>query len=75
MGWMVRHCAWVVNNFQVKGTGETALSFYQWQGVRWGTCAIWRSVLGARHSGSQIEHEVDARSLSASLTAPMNFCC
>ena len=22
MGWMVRHCAWVVNNFQVKGTGE-----------------------------------------------------
>ena len=23
MGWMVRHCAWVVNNFQVKGTGRT----------------------------------------------------
>ena len=22
MGWMVRQCAWVVNNFQVKGTGE-----------------------------------------------------
>ena len=22
MGWMVRHSAWVVNNFQVKGTGE-----------------------------------------------------
>ena len=23
MGWMVRHCAWVVNNFQVKGIGRT----------------------------------------------------
>ena len=23
MGWMVRRCAWVVNNFQVKGTGRT----------------------------------------------------
>ena len=23
MGWMVRHCAWVVNNFQVKGTRGT----------------------------------------------------
>ena len=22
-GWMVLHCAWVVNNFQVKGTGRT----------------------------------------------------
>ena len=23
MSWMVRHCAWVVNHFQVKGTGRT----------------------------------------------------
>ena len=23
MGWMVRQCAWVVNNFEVKGTGRT----------------------------------------------------
>ena len=23
MGWMVRHCAWTVNNFQVKGSGRT----------------------------------------------------
>ena len=23
MGWIVRHCAWVVNNFQVEGTGRT----------------------------------------------------
>ena len=23
MGWMVRHCTWVVNNVQVKGTGRT----------------------------------------------------
>ena len=22
MGWMVGHCAWVENNFQVKGTGR-----------------------------------------------------
>ena len=26
MGWMVRHCAWVVNNFQVKGTRRTPYS-------------------------------------------------
>ena len=24
MGWMVRHCAWVVNSFQVKGSGRRA---------------------------------------------------
>ena len=23
MGWMIRHCAWVVNHLQVKGTGRT----------------------------------------------------
>ena len=23
VGWMVRHCAWVVNEIQVKGTGRT----------------------------------------------------
>ena len=23
MGWMARHCAWVINNFQLKGTGRT----------------------------------------------------
>ena len=23
MGWMARHCAWIVNKFQVKGTGRT----------------------------------------------------
>ena len=72
MGWRVRHCAWVVNNFQVKGTGCKDLSF-------WISCAIWRSVLGTKQfrGWSQVEHEVDARSfLSASLmTAPMNFCC
>ena len=26
MGWMVRHCAWVVDNVQVKGTGRTPRS-------------------------------------------------
>ena len=45
MGWMVRHCARVVNNFQ--GTGS-ASSFYPGQGLHWRSCAIWRSVLGAK---------------------------
>ena len=27
MGWMLRHCAWVVNNFQVKGTGSGRTSY------------------------------------------------
>ena len=59
MGWMVRHCAWVVNNFC-----ESALSFHPGQGLHWRSCAIWRSVLGAKpvRGWSQIKHEVDARS-------------
>ena len=61
MVWMVRRCAWVVNNFQVKGTGENALSFYLEQGLRWRSSAI-----------CQVGCE---EFLSASLTAPMNFCC
>ena len=32
MGWMVGHCAWVVNNFQVERYRENALSFYPGQG-------------------------------------------
>ena len=36
--------------FPSEGNRGNALSFYQWQGVHWGICAIWRSVLGARHS-------------------------
>ena len=34
MDWMIPHCAWVANNFQVK--------------LHWRSCAIWRSVLGAK---------------------------
>ena len=47
MGWMVRHCAWVVNNFQVKGTGRRLIVL---SGARkhWRSCAIWRSLLGAK---------------------------
>ena len=65
MGWMVRHCAWVVNNFQVKGEGygENA-SFYPRQGLHWRSGAIWRNLFGPKpfRGWSQIEHEVDARS-------------
>ena len=71
MGWMVRHCAWVVNNFQVKGTGRTPYRSIQCKDYT-------RSVLGAKpfRGWSQVEHEVDARSfLLASLTAPISFCC
>ena len=28
MGWMVRHCAWVVNNFLSEGNWENAFSFH-----------------------------------------------
>ena len=64
MDLMVRHCAWFVNNLQVKGTGENAFSFYPGQGLHWRSCVIWRSVLGTKsiRGWSQIEHEVDARS-------------
>ena len=38
MGWMVRHCAWVVNNFHVKGTGRTP----------------YRSILGKDYTGEVV---------------------
>ena len=38
MGWMVRHCAWVVNNFQVKGTRRTP----------------YRSIRGKDHTGEVV---------------------
>ena len=38
MGWVVRHCAWVVNNFQVKGTGRTP----------------YRSIRGKDHTGEVV---------------------
>ena len=64
MGWMVRHCAWVVNHFQVKSTGRTLCRSIRGQGLHWRSCAIWRSVLGAKSLGrwSQVEYEVDAKS-------------
>ena len=88
MGWMVRHCAWVVNNFQVKGTWRTPYRSFRdkdctgevvaiWRNLFGQVVAIWRNLFGPKpfRGWSKIEHEVDARSLSASLTAPMNFCC
>ena len=41
MGWMVRHCAWVVNSFQVKGTGRTP----------------YRSIRGKDHTGEVVPFE------------------
>ena len=62
MGWMVRHCAWVVNHFQVKGTGRTP--YRSGQALHWRSCTIWRSVSGAKSLGrwSQVEYEADAKS-------------
>ena len=48
MGWMVRHCAWVCEQFPSEGYRENALSFYPGHGLHWRSCAIWRSVLGAK---------------------------
>ena len=74
MGWMVRHCAWVVNNFQVKGTRRTPYRSVRGKDC----CAIWRGVFGCETilrmepRGTRGGCE---EFLSASLTAPMNFCC
>ena len=62
MGWMVRHSAWFVNNFRVKGYRENALSFYPGQGLHWRSGATWKNLFGPK-SLSQIECEMDARSL------------
>ena len=35
MGWMVRHCAWVVNKFPSEGNQENALSFHPGQELHW----------------------------------------
>ena len=64
MDWMGRHCAWVVQQFRSEGHRENALSFHPGQALHWRSCAIWRSVLGAKpfRVWIQIEHEVDAMS-------------
>ena len=47
-----------------EGNRESALSLYPGQGQHWRSCAIWRSVIGAKplRGWSQVEHEVDSRS-------------
>ena len=50
MGWMVRHCAWVVNNFQVKGAGRTPYRSipgkdYSGKVVPFGKCAWGETIL------------------------------
>ena len=47
MGWMVRHCARVVNNFQVKGAGRTPYRSNPGQGPHWRSGAIWRKFVWA----------------------------
>ena len=69
MGWMVRHCAWVVNNFQVKRSGRTP----------------YRSILDKDYTrevvplGEILEPNWSwcgcEEFLSTSLTAQINFCC
>ena len=48
MGWIVRHLCMVRKQFPSEGNRENALSFYPGQGLHWRSCAIWRSVLGAK---------------------------
>ena len=48
MGWMVRHCTWVVNNFQVKGTGRT----------------LYRSIRSKDYTGEGRNHSEDGAKLN-----------
>ena len=78
MGWMVRHCAWVVSNFQVKGTGRTPYHSIRGKDDAGEVMPFGEVCLERNHSedGPKLKHEVDARSfLSASSTALMNSRC
>ena len=48
MGWMVRHSCMGRKQFPSEGNWENALSSYPGPGLHWSSCAIWRSVLGAK---------------------------
>ena len=77
MGWMVRHCAWVVNNFQEKGTGRTPHRSVRGKDYTGEVVPFGELCLGRNHSedGAKLNMKCMPGFLSASLTAPMNFCC
>ena len=50
MGWMVRHCAWVVNNFQVKGIGRTLYRSIRGKDYTGGVVPFGELCLGRNHS-------------------------
>ena len=50
MGWMVRHCARVVNNFQVKGTGRTPYRFVRCKDCTGEVVPFGEVCLGRNHS-------------------------
>ncbi len=51
MGWMVRHCAWVVNNCQVKGTGKTPYRSIRGKDYTGEVVPFGEVCLGRNHSG------------------------
>ena len=63
MGWMVRHCAWVVHDFQVKGTGRTPCRSIQGKDYTGEVVPFGAVCLGRNHSedGATLSM-VDARS-------------
>ena len=50
MGWMVGHCAWVVNNLQVKGTGRTPYCSIQGKDYTGEVMPFGEICLGRNHS-------------------------
>ena len=64
MGWMVRHCAWVFNNFQVKGTGRTRYRSIQSKDYTVEVVPSGEVCLGRNHSedGAKLNMRWDAMS-------------
>ena len=50
MSWMVRHCAWVVNHFEVKGTGRTPYRSIQGKDYTGEVVPFGEVCLGRNHS-------------------------
>ena len=78
MGWMVRHCAWDVNNFHVKGTGRTPYRSIRGKDYTGEVVPFGEICLGRNHSEDGAKLNIEGGCvvfLSASLTAPMNSCC
>ena len=77
MGWMVRYCARVVNNVQVKGTGRTPYRPIRGKDCTGEVAPLGDVCLGRNHSedGASLNMMWMRGVFVASLTAPMNFCC